>query len=227
MALSAAAVGGLNVPQAAGEETAPTTPTARPSTPTGASPQRARIEASALQHLLEQRDAQRATRAHLRVVAADLKARQKATRKAAAERAARAARERARPKFVAPVASYRISASFGASSGLWSNRHTGQDFAAPTGTAVRAAADGRIVSAGSDGAYGQKLVVLHADGTETWYCHLSSFVRTTGMVKAGELIGRVGTTGNTTGPHLHFEVRPAGGRPINPMGWLRAHGVRI
>ncbi len=211
----------MNVPQAVGEETSAAT--AR----RGATPERARIAASALQQLLEQRDAQRATRTHLRVVAADLRNRQISQRRAAAERAARAARERARPKFVLPILGSRLTAGFGASSGLWSSRHTGQDFAAPTGTGIRAAADGTIIEAGWDGAYGQKIVVEHKDGTQTWYCHLSSFVRTTGTVKAGELIGRVGSTGNTTGPHLHLEVRPGGGEPINPLAWLRSQGVRI
>jgi murein DD-endopeptidase MepM/ murein hydrolase activator NlpD len=220
MAISAAAVGGMNVPQAVGEETSPA---ARG----GATPDRARIAASSLQQLLEQRDAQRATRAHLRVLAADYLNQQTARRKAVAERAARAARERARPKFMLPILGSRLTAGFGASSGLWSSRHTGQDFAAPTGTGIRAAADGTIIEAGWDGAYGQKIVVEHKDGTQTWYCHLSSFVRTTGTVKAGELIGRVGSTGNTTGPHLHLEVRPGGGDPINPLAWLRSHGVRV
>jgi murein DD-endopeptidase MepM/ murein hydrolase activator NlpD len=150
-----------------------------------------------------------------------------AAEQAAAEKRAAAAREAARPKWVLPVLHFHLTAGFGESSGLWAHRHTGQDFAAPTGTPIRAVGDGRIVFAGWDGPYGRKIIVRHSDGTETWYCHMSAFLRTGGTVKAGQVIGRVGSTGNTTGPHLHLEVRPGGGAPINPLPWLRAHGVKV
>lgn len=145
-----------------------------------------------------------------------------AMRKAAAEAAAEAAAKKKAARWVLPVSGARLSASFGEGGGLWENRHTGQDFAAPTGTPVRAVGAGVIVSAGYDGAYGRRIVIRHNDGTETWYCHMSSFVRTSGTVSAGTVIGRVGSTGNVTGPHLHLEVRPGGGDPVNPMAWLRA-----
>ncbi len=125
-----------------------------------------------------------------------------------------------------PVARYQLSAGFGASSRLWSRRHTGQDFAAPYGTSVRAVRSGVVISAGWDGAFGQKIVVRHEDGTTTWYCHLSSFVVTSGSVNSGEVIGRVGSTGNSTGNHLHFEVHPGGGDAVDPMPWLRRHGLQ-
>ncbi|HSF26657.1 MAG TPA: M23 family metallopeptidase [Actinomycetes bacterium] len=153
---------------------------------------------------------------------AERKAKAEAARKAAAKKKAAAARAAAAPRWVMPVSGARMSASFGEGGGLWANRHTGQDFAAPSGTPVRAVGDGTIVSAGWDGAFGRKIVIRHRDGTQTWYCHLSSFTRTSGTVKAGQQIGRVGSTGNTTGPHLHFEVHPGGGDPINPLSWLRA-----
>ncbi|MGN6331981.1 MAG: M23 family metallopeptidase [Motilibacteraceae bacterium] len=159
-----------------------------------------------------------------------VEAQRQAAAKALAERkaaAARAAREAARPRLVLPVASYTLTARFHQRSGLWSSgSHTGLDFAAPTGTPVRAVADGVVVSAGWDGAYGNKIVVRHADGTTTWYCHLSAYVVRGGAVKAGEVIGRVGSTGNTTGPHLHLEVHPGGGGPVDPYSWLVAHGLR-
>lgn len=144
-----------------------------------------------------------------------------------AAQAAAKIRELERPEYVLPVAAgrYHLTAGFGEVSGLWAHRHTGQDFAAPIGTPVVAVEDGTIVSAGWDGPYGRKIVVRAADGTETWYCHLSAFVLTSGTVKAGTLIGKVGNTGNTTGPHLHLEVR-VDGQPINPMPWLRAHGLK-
>ena len=143
-----------------------------------------------------------------------------------ATEAARKAREAARPVWVLPVDSFRLTAGFG-DYGLWAHSHTGQDFAAPTGTPIRAIGDGRIIFAGYDGAYGNKIVIEHPDGTVTWYAHMSSFVRTDGSVRAGDVIGRIGTTGNTTGPHLHLEVRPGGGEPVPPLTWLREHGVKL
>ncbi|RKS69346.1 murein DD-endopeptidase MepM/ murein hydrolase activator NlpD [Motilibacter peucedani] len=132
------------------------------------------------------------------------------------------------PQWVKPVERYTLTAHFGEGGGLWSHGHTGQDFAAPTGTPVKAAGAGVVVSTERAGAYGNRIVLHHSDGTETWYCHLSAFqVEPGDAVEAGQVIGRVGSTGNTTGPHLHFEVRPGGGDAIDPMPWLRAHGVRV
>ena len=140
--------------------------------------------------------------------------------------AARKAAEAARPTWVLPVAHFTLTAGFG-DVGLWAHAHTGQDFAAPTGTPIMAIGDGKIIFAGWDGAYGNKIVIQHPDGTVTWYAHMSAFIKTSGAVKAGEVIGRVGSTGNTTGPHLHLEVRPGGGDPVPPLTWLRAHGVKV
>ncbi len=137
------------------------------------------------------------------------------------------AQQRARNQWVVPILHYRLTAGFGDVSGLWSTAHTGQDFAAPSGTPVRAVARGRIISASWDGPYGLKIVVEHPDGTITWYAHLSSARLTSGDVQAGDVIGAVGSTGNVTGPHLHFEVRPGGGEPVSPLPVLRAHGVRL
>lgn len=139
---------------------------------------------------------------------------------------ARKRAEAARPKWVIPVLRYHLTAGFG-DVGLWSSSHTGQDFAAPAGTPVRSVGDGRIVFAGWDGAYGNKVVVEHPDGTLTWYAHLLSIVRNGGAVRAGDVIARVGSTGNSTGNHLHLEVRPAGGSAIAPLPWLRARGVDV
>jgi murein DD-endopeptidase MepM/ murein hydrolase activator NlpD len=137
----------------------------------------------------------------------------------------RKAREAARPKWVLPVDHYRLTAGFG-DYGLWSSAHTGQDFAAPEGTPVHAVGDGKIIFAGWDGAYGNKIAIQHPDGTVTWYAHLSAFLQSSGVVEAGDLIGRIGSTGNTTGPHLHLEVRPHNGAPIPPLTWLRQHGLK-
>jgi murein DD-endopeptidase MepM/ murein hydrolase activator NlpD len=105
--------------------------------------------------------------------------------------------------------------------------HTGLDFAAPYGTVVRAATPGVVISAGPGGGYGNLVKIQHADGVETWYAHLASYsVEPRQKVKAGEEIGRVGSTGNSTGPHLHFEVR-VDGEPRDPEPWLREKQVRL
>ena len=218
--LAAFAVGGVNVPGAIG---ASRSPGLQPVAAT-ADGKRPPLTAAELRTRVALQQAARATRLRAAKAQADRLA---AAAKAAAEKRAREAAERARPRWVKPILNYGMSAGFGQSSYLWSSVHTGQDFTAPTGTPIRAAGDGKIISAGWDGSYGQKIVVLHADGTETWYAHMSSFVRTGGTVKAGDVIGRVGSTGNATGPHLHFEVRPGGGGPVEPLAWLRAHGVRV
>ncbi|WP_260867521.1 M23 family metallopeptidase [Streptomyces sp. SAJ15] len=127
--------------------------------------------------------------------------------------------------YALPVASYTLTSTFGQAGDLWSADHTGQDFAAPTGTPVKAVHGGTITSAGWAGAYGYRIVLTLADGTEIWYCHLSSMVKTSGTVSTGDVIGRVGATGNVTGPHLHLEVRPGGGSPVDPLAWLRQHGL--
>lgn len=165
----------------------------------------------------------------VREAAAKMAADKKAAEKAAADRKAREAAERkaAANRFVAPTANYSLTASFGQSGANWSADHTGLDFAAPTGTAVVSVGAGEITSAGWAGSYGYRVIVTHADGTETWYCHLSSMVQTSGKVAAGGTIGRVGATGNATGPHLHLEVRPGGGDPVDPAAWLRSKGVTL
>jgi murein DD-endopeptidase MepM/ murein hydrolase activator NlpD len=101
--------------------------------------------------------------------------------------------------------------------------HTGQDFAVPCGTPVHAAASGRIVSTGWAGGYGNEITIdhgrLNGRGLATTYNHLSRFVRTGGHVTRGEVIAYSGTTGLSTGCHLHFEVR-INGVPVNPMSYL-------
>ena len=132
--------------------------------------------------------------------------------------------------FVAPVNAsqgtpYRVS---GAS---WSKGyHTGVDFPLPTGSAVKSVASGQVVTAGWGGSFGYQVVIRHADGRYTQYAHLSAISVKDGQnVDAGQRIGRSGNTGNSTGPHLHFEVRtgPDFGSDVDPIAYLRAGGVRI
>ncbi|MFE3858489.1 transglycosylase family protein [Streptomyces griseorubiginosus] len=108
--------------------------------------------------------------------------------------------------------------------------HTGVDFAVPTGTTVKAVAAGKVVASGWGGSFGYQVVVRHGDGRYTQYAHLSAIsVKSGQTVGAGQRIGRSGSTGNSTGPHLHFEVRtgPGFGSDIDPVAYLRAGGVRI
>ncbi|MGZ5416061.1 MAG: M23 family metallopeptidase [Nocardioides sp.] len=128
--------------------------------------------------------------------------------------------------FPLPAGAYRVSHSFGQCSYLWANCHTGEDFSAPTGTPILSIANGVVTESGYDGAYGNKTVVTLEDGTELWYCHQTAMLVSVGdTVRGGQQIGTVGSTGNSTGPHLHLEVRPGGGDPVDPIGALDVHGV--
>ncbi len=99
--------------------------------------------------------------------------------------------------------------------------HKGIDLAAPYGTAVLACADGRVTKSGYDEIYGEYVTIAHADGRESLYGHLSSKkIVLQGEVKSGSIIGTVGSTGQSTGPHLHFEIRE-NGVPKNPEGFLK------
>ena len=103
--------------------------------------------------------------------------------------------------------------------------HTGVDIKAPTGTPVRAAADGVVLRAERFGGYGRLVVVDHGNGIQTYYAHLSRFGVMTGQeIRRGELIGAVGSSGRATAPHLHYEVR-IGGAAVNPSRYLRNSAV--
>ncbi len=125
-----------------------------------------------------------------------------------------------------PTQGYHLTARFGQAGGHWVSNHTGLDFAAPTGTPIFAVAAGTITETGSAGAYGNRTIETLPDGTEIWYCHQSAIgVKVGQQVLSGQTIGAVGSTGNTTGPHVHLEVRPGGGDPVDPYQALIVHGV--
>jgi len=132
--------------------------------------------------------------------------------------------------WVAPVEEYRLSAPFGSGGARWAHRHTGQDFAVPIGTPVRAVGAGRVVRVSCGDGFGVQVVISHPGGYFTQYAHLASVAVDPGeRVAAGQWIGQTGTTGNSTGPHLHFEVRvtPDMGSAVNPVPWLADRGVPL
>jgi len=129
-------------------------------------------------------------------------------------------------RVVLPLASYDVSAGFGLTGPLWEAEHGGQDFGASIGEPLVAVADGVVSEVAYAGPYGLRTILTLPDGTEVWYCHQTSVSVAAGIqVEMTEVIGTVGSTGNSTGPHLHLEVRPGGGDPIDPMDWLRAAGL--
>ncbi|WP_335976092.1 MULTISPECIES: M23 family metallopeptidase [Streptomycetaceae] len=133
--------------------------------------------------------------------------------------------------YMKPVGDAAIGTGYKASGSLWSSgSHTGVDFLVGSGTPVHVVAAGTVVSAGWDGAYGNDVIVRHADGKYTLYGHLSKVLVSAGQtVTEGTQIGVSGATGNVTGPHLHFEVRttPSYGSDIDPVAYMSGHGVTI
>ncbi|MEU0402690.1 M23 family metallopeptidase [Streptomyces sp. NPDC006197] len=147
------------------------------------------------------------------------------------ERAAREAERRRLASFQLPVAGSYVSTGYKTGGSLWSSgSHSGVDFHAAYGTRVVSVGSGTVVEAGWGGAYGNNIVIRMNDGTYTQYGHLSSIGVYVGQtVEPGQQIGISGSTGNSTGPHLHFEARtsPEYGSDINPIAYLRARGVNV
>ncbi|MFD7700167.1 M23 family metallopeptidase [Streptomyces caelestis] len=146
-----------------------------------------------------------------------------------------AAAKKTTASWVSPVKSYQLSASFAQDGGMWAHKHSGQDYAVPTGTTVMAAHGGTVVKAGPNGAgdgpaYGNAIVINHGNGTYSQYAHLSQIgVKAGQVVKTGQKIALSGNTGNSSGPHLHFEIRttPNYGSAVDPAQFLRANGVTV
>ncbi|WP_416971310.1 M23 family metallopeptidase [Streptomyces sp. 4F14] len=133
--------------------------------------------------------------------------------------------------FTAPVRGAIVGTGYRVSGSMWSSGyHTGVDFVVPSGTTLRAVGAGTVVSAGWGGAYGNQVVIKLADGYYAQYAHLSALNVSAGQsVSAGQQIGYSGSTGNVTGPHLHFEIRttPDYGSDVDPLAYLRSHGVSV
>ncbi|MFR8103598.1 MAG: M23 family metallopeptidase [Clostridia bacterium] len=113
-----------------------------------------------------------------------------------------------------------ITSRFGNKSGIRSGAHTGLDIGAPYGTSIKAAASGTVIFAGYKGSYGNLIIVSHGNGVQTYYGHCSSLVASVGQqVSQGQVIAKVGSTGNSTGNHLHLEIR-VNGVAQNPQNYL-------
>jgi murein DD-endopeptidase MepM/ murein hydrolase activator NlpD len=141
--------------------------------------------------------------------------------------AAEAAAEAARPKAVLPVAGARFTSGYGS---RWGTFHYGIDLAAPMRTPEYAAADGVVLRAGAASGFGLAVYVLHENGDVTVYGHMDSIsVEVGDYVDAGDTIALLGNRGQSTGPHLHFEVHQGGmdGRRIDPVDWLAERGVQV
>ncbi|MBY6411140.1 M23 family metallopeptidase [Rhodococcus sp. BP-252] len=127
-------------------------------------------------------------------------------------------------KAVQPVSGV-LTSSFGS---RWGTHHGGLDVAAPIGTPVLAAADGVVTAAGPASGFGLWVKVMHADGTETIYGHVGNYSVAEGQqVSAGQQIATVGNRGQSTGPHLHFEVHDPSGVKVDPAQWLATRGVSV
>ena len=114
----------------------------------------------------------------------------------------------------------RISSRYGESSSIRSSRHTGLDIACTEGTSIKAISSGTVTFAAYNGSYGNLVKVDHGNGVETWYGHCSKIYAKVGQtVNSGDLIAAVGSTGNSTGPHLHFEIR-INGVTVNPQNYV-------
>lgn len=131
--------------------------------------------------------------------------------------------------FGEPVPGYQINSPWGLRKLPWEGHgrlHEGVDIAAPIGEPVVAVADGVVVRAGDSASYGRFVEVKHAEGLSSFYAHmgkLAATARAGQAVKAGTEVGRIGSSGTSTGPHLHFEVRDADGDPLNPAYFIDRH----
>lgn len=140
----------------------------------------------------------------------------------------------AKGKTCLPAAHYHVAATFG-QVGSWARYHTGFDFAAPIGTTLRAPSSGTVTNAGrgpASGWAGNYVAIKYPDGTQSLMAHMSTVSVQVGQKVSGcDVVGAIGMTGRTFGPHVHFEIYPPGITPgdvykaVNPVPWLKAHGL--
>lgn len=128
-------------------------------------------------------------------------------------------------RWAAPAAGLKISSTYGS---RWGSLHRGLDLAGPVGVPLQAMSGGVVTFAGQQGGYGNIVQIRYWDGTVSYYAHMNSVSVTAGQaVTPGQVVGQVGTTGDSTGPHLHLEIHPAGGADVDPQPWVKARGVAL
>jgi murein DD-endopeptidase MepM/ murein hydrolase activator NlpD len=154
--------------------------------------------------------------------AADSSARS-AQRESIAERALAANREEQAHSWQLPIQRFVLTSGFGF---RWGRLHAGEDFAAPVGTKLVSMSSGTVTFAGEESGFGNLVKIRYWDGTVTFYGHMSRIAVSEGdSVVPGQVVGRSGNTGHSTGPHLHLEIHPDGGAAVNPLPWLADHQI--
>ncbi|KGN42445.1 hypothetical protein N801_17435 [Knoellia aerolata DSM 18566] len=144
--------------------------------------------------------------------------------KAAAVAAAKAKDAREGKRWVSPIAGASFTSGYGM---RWGRMHWGNDFGCPVGTPLRAMSRGTVTFVGTNGNMGRLVKIRYWEGTESFYAHMDSYAVSVGdTVLAGDVVGRTGNTGRSTGPHLHLEIHPKGGGAVNPAPWLAAKGLQ-
>ncbi len=130
-------------------------------------------------------------------------------------------------QWVLPVTGYRITGRYGVTNSLWGKGHSGLDFAGPSGSTISSIASGTVIAARYSGNCGNMTQIkLDAEDIVLMYCHQSRQTVSEGQhVLAGETIGYTGSTGRSTGPHLHVEVKPGGGKSVDPEPYFNDHNV--
>ncbi|MFD8707810.1 M23 family metallopeptidase [Kitasatospora sp. NPDC059648] len=179
---------------------------------------------TAAQQAARQADADQAAQASRGDARQPLSGAQPGAGQATATPTAQPTAEPAKPKVVMPVAEHGLGELFGAAGTHWMNRHTGIDFPVDGGSEVYAVTDGTIRTQWNP-FYGYMSILKMPDGTEAWMCHLRAYKVRKGPVKQGDVIAYVGSSGNSTGPHLHFEIRPPGSGPVDPLPWFLSNGL--
>lgn len=182
--------------------------------------QDASMQSAALQGRAEaQRRAARAARAAVR------KAEDQAKAQATARAKAKVEAEKRAKTWVRPINSWNVTSGFG---WRWGKRHDGIDLSAPTGTPLYAMSSGRVIKAGWEDSFGNKVEIQYWDGSISWYAHMSRIdVQAGQTVVAGREVGLVGNTGHSFGSHLHLEFQrtTTSDTPIDPVPWLKNHGL--